>query len=38
MTDIDIVYGPPPPDEEIIQIEDSTTATDSISVEEKPVK
>lgn len=24
MTDINVIYGPPPPDEECIQIEDST--------------
>ena len=33
MTDIDIVYGPPPPGADVIQIEDDTT-TDS-SIDEK---
>lgn len=34
MTDINIVYGPPPPGEDVIQIEEDCTTTDS--VEEKP--
>lgn len=36
MTDIDIVYGPPPKGAEVIEIEDEEDTTDS--VEEKPVK
>lgn len=37
MTDIDIVYGPPPKGAEVIEIEDEEDCTTD-SVEEKPVK
>lgn len=33
MTDINVIYGPPPPDEECIQIEDSTTDS---NIDDKP--
>ena len=36
MTDIDVIYGPPPKGAEVIEIEDEDSTLDSSSVDERP--